>query len=113
MPIKLTPWDAAEILRTPSQVAAYLEAAMEGNDPAHIVHALGVVARSKGMTKVAKKTGLNRESLYKALAATGSPSFATVFKVMQAVGLRVSVKKTESKPGKKHSAPRTIQRVAA
>jgi probable addiction module antidote protein len=87
--IKTYPWDAAEHLETKEDIAAYLEAALEDGDPALVVAALGDIARSKGMTQLARDTGLGRESLYKALSIEGNPEFATVLKVMQALGLRL------------------------
>ncbi len=83
------PWDAAEHLETKEDMAAYLEAALEDGDPALVVAALGDIARSKGMTHIARETGLGRESLYKALSSEGNPEFATVLKVIQALGLRL------------------------
>ena len=85
------PWDPAEHLISKADIAAYLEAAMEDGDPALIAAALGDVARASGMAKVARKSGLARESLYKALSPTGNPEFATVLKVMRALGLKLSV----------------------
>ena len=91
MTIKLTKWDSAEHLKTDEDIAAYLDACFEeaGDDAAFITHALGVVARAKGMTQLAKQTGLGRESLYKALSGEGNPSFATVLKVMNALGVQI------------------------
>ena len=83
------PWDAADHLETKEDMAAYLEAALEDGDPALVVAALGDIARSKGMTNIARETGLGRESLYKALSLEGNPEFATVLKVIQALGLRL------------------------
>jgi len=83
------PWDAAEHLQTEEDMVAYLEAAFEEGDPALIAAALGDIARAKGMTQVARETGLGRESLYKALSAQGNPEFATNLKVVQALGLRL------------------------
>ncbi|NJL22848.1 MAG: putative addiction module antidote protein [Leptolyngbyaceae cyanobacterium SM1_3_5] len=85
------PWDAAEHLETKEDIAAYLEAALEEGDPALIVAILGDIARSKGMTQIARETGLGRESLYKALSTEGNPEFATVLKVLKALGLRLQV----------------------
>jgi probable addiction module antidote protein len=70
-------------------MAAYLEAALEEGDPALVAAALGDIARAKGMTQVARDTGLGRESLYKALSASGNPEFATVMKVIAALGLKL------------------------
>ena len=83
------PWDPAEYLDDARDVAAYLEAAFKDGDPQVIAAALGDVARSRGMTAVAAKTGLGRESLYKALSCDGNPGFATVLKVLEALGLRL------------------------
>ena len=83
------PWDAAEHLQTEEDMVAYLEVAFEEGDPALIAAALGDIARAKGMTQVARETGLGRESLYKALSAQGNPEFATILKVVQALGLRL------------------------
>ena len=70
-------------------MAGYLEACLEENDPALIAHALGVIARAKGMTQLARDTGLTREGLYRALSREGNPEFATVLKVFNALGLRL------------------------
>lgn len=82
-------WDAAEHLETEEDMAAYLEAALEENDIALITAALGDIARAKGMSQIAKQTGLGRESLYKALSAEGNPEFATILKVIDALGLQL------------------------
>lgn len=89
--IKTIPWDSAAYLKTGADVAEYLEAVFEIGDPALVVDALGIVARSKGMAKIAKATGLGRESLYKALSHNGNPQLATVLKVMRALGLKLKV----------------------
>lgn len=68
-----------------------LEAALEEGDPSLVVAVLGDIARSKGMTQIARETGLGRESLYKALSTEGNPEFATVFKVLKSLGLRLQV----------------------
>ena len=88
---KTVPYDIAEQLRTPDEMAAYLDAwlAEASDDAAGIARALGDIARAKGMSQVARDTGLSRESLYKALSETGNPSFATVLKVAKALGLRL------------------------
>lgn len=83
------PWDPAEHLKTDEDMAAYLEAALEEGDPALVAAALGDIARAKGMTQLARDTGLGRESLYKALSASGNPEFATVMKVVSALGLKL------------------------
>jgi probable addiction module antidote protein len=86
---KTEPWDPAKYLVTEADMASYLAAALEEDDPAVFVAALGDVARAKGMTQIARETGLGRESLYKALSAEGNPEFATVMKVVRALGLRL------------------------
>jgi len=85
------PWDAAEHLETEEDMVAYLDAALEDGDPAVIVAALGDIARAKGMSQIAREAGLGRESLYKALSPTGNPEFATILKVVGALGLRLHV----------------------
>jgi probable addiction module antidote protein len=87
--IQTYPWDAAEHLETREDMAAYLEAALEDGDPVLVVAALGDIARAKGMTHIAREMGLGRESLYQALSSEGNPEFATVLKVIQALGLRL------------------------
>ena len=86
-----TRYDVAEHLRTPEETAAYLEACLKeaDGDAMFIAKALGDIARARGMLKVARQTGLSRESLYKALSGKRSPGFATILKVMAALGLRL------------------------
>lgn len=88
---ELKKWDAADYLKDAEDIAAYLEVVMEDNDPAMTIKALGAVARSAGMTELANKIGVGRESLYKSLSGEGNPSFATVAKVLDVLGLRLSV----------------------
>ena len=78
-------------LETPEDIAAYLEAAFDDGDPELINHALGVVGRSKGMSELARRTRLGRQSLYKALSPEGRPEFETVLKVVRALGLKLTV----------------------
>ena len=85
------PYDTADFLLTPAQVQSYLEAALEENDPDFFIDALAIAARSVGMTKIAATTGLGRESLYKALSTGKQPRFTTVYKVVQAMGLRMQL----------------------
>lgn len=87
---KMTIYDAAEYLETEEDMAAYLQAAFEEGDPAIVIHALGNIARARGMSQIARDTGLRRESLYKALSPEGNPEFATVFKVVQALGIKLN-----------------------
>ncbi|MBL8310335.1 MAG: putative addiction module antidote protein [Burkholderiales bacterium] len=84
-----TLWDPAEHLRTEEDMAAYLEAALEEGDPTLVAAALGDIARAKGMSQVARDAGLGRESLYKALSPAGNPEFATILKVVAALGLQL------------------------
>ena len=88
--IKTSRYDVAEHLRTPAEMAAYLEAVLDesGDDSAAIAKALGDVARARGMSEVARKAGLSRESLYMALSGRRSPSFDTILRVLRALGLR-------------------------
>jgi probable addiction module antidote protein len=91
MTLKTTRWDAAETLVTKDDVVAYLNAALEDGDPELLKLVLGDIARSKGMTDIAKAAGLARSNLYKALSPDGNPEFSTVAYVLKALGLRLSV----------------------
>ena len=84
-----SPWDPADHLKTEYDMAAYLEAALEEGDPGLIAAALGDIARAKGMTQIARESGLGRESLYKALSPAGNPEFGTILKVVAALGLQL------------------------
>ena len=85
------PWDPARYLETDEDMAAYLDAALEEDDPGVLAAALGDVARAKGMSVIARETGLGRESLYKALSSEGNPEFGTVHKVVRSLGLKLHV----------------------
>ena len=93
MTIKLRKWDSVEHLKTDEDMAMYLEACIEeaGDDAAFIAKALGNIARARGMSQLAKDTGLGRESLYKALSGDGNPSFATLLKVTHALGFKLNL----------------------
>ena len=93
-----TRYDVAEHLRTPEEMAAYLEASLEEaeGDAAFITKALGDIARAKGMTQVARDAGLSRESLYKALSGDRSPGFDTILKVVGALGLQLHAAATQN-----------------
>jgi|SRR5688572_6535225 probable addiction module antidote protein len=88
---KTHPYDIAKQLRTPKEMVAYLDAWLTDapDDSAGIARALGDIARAKGMTQLARDTGMSRESLYKALSATGNPSFDTILRVAKALGVRL------------------------
>ncbi|SRR5260370_31411771 len=85
MALKTTRWDVADILKTKEAIAAYLDAVLEDGDPELLKDALGAIARSKGMTEIAKEAGLGRSSLYRALSPDGNPEFATVASVLKAL----------------------------
>ena len=89
--VKTLPWRSEDYLENIEDIAAYLEAVFEDGDAELITHALGVVARSKGMTELSRRTGLGRQNLYKALSPEGRPEFSTVLKVVRALGLKLSV----------------------
>ncbi len=111
--IKLSRWDSAEHLKTDADMAAYLEACFEeaGDDAAFIAHALGVVARARGMTQLARDAGLGRESLYKALSADGNPEFSTVLKVMAALGMKLTAVPINASPPCRKRAVAAAKRV--
>lgn len=88
---KTHPWDVTRYLDSEEAMAAYLDAALEEDDPALLAAALGDIARAKGMTQIARETGLGRESLYKALSPEGNPEFGTVQKVVRSLGLKLHV----------------------
>lgn len=94
MATKVRDYDVAEHLRTPEEMAAYLEACLaeSDGDPSFVAKALGDIARAKGMAALARETGLGRESLYKALSADGNPQLSTILKVAKALGLEISVR---------------------
>jgi len=91
-------YDVAEHLRTPDEMAAYLEACLEeaNGDAAFVAKALGDIARAKGMSQVARDAGLSRESLYKALSGERTPSFDTILKVVSALGLKLHAEAAHS-----------------
>jgi len=94
---KLTRYDSADYLKTEEDIAAYLDAVMAegGGDPAFIMRALGVVARARNFSQIARDAGITREGLYKALSENGNPSFATVSKIVSALGLHIKFLPTE------------------
>jgi len=90
---KYTRYDTAEYLKTEEDMAAYFEACLEeaDGDTAFIAKALGTIARARGMTKLARDTGITREGLYKALSGEGNPEFSTILKVIHALGMKLHV----------------------
>ena len=91
MALKLKKWDTAEQLKSEEDIARYWDACLEegGDDAAFITAALGTIARARGMSNLARETGLTREGLYKALSPDGNPEFGTIMKVIRALGLRL------------------------
>jgi probable addiction module antidote protein len=95
--VKTRLFDPAEYLDSDEGIAAYMSDALESGDAAFVADALGVVARARGMSEVAREAGVSRESLYRALSADGNPEFATVLRVVRALGLRLSVSPRKGK----------------
>lgn len=91
--VETRPFDPASYLHSEEDILYYLEAAMEGNDPKHIASALGDVARSKGMSEIARKAGVGRQALYSALSENGNPTLETLIGVLSALGLQLTVQK--------------------
>ncbi len=89
--MKTKPFDPAEYLDNDEAIASYMTDALETGDPSFVADALGVVARARGMSEVAREAGVSRESLYRALSANGNPEFSTVMRVVRALGLQLSV----------------------
>lgn len=89
---ELPDFDMAEMLQTDEDIASYLTVVLEENDVAELTHALGVVARARGMSAVAEQSGLTREALYKALRSTSQPRFDTINRVCHALGVRLVAK---------------------
>ncbi len=89
--LKTTKWDIADYLKTEEDIAAYMSAVLEDGEPALIAAAVGDIARAKGMTKIAKEAGLSRATMYKSFTKGGNPEFATVIKVINALGLKFHV----------------------
>lgn len=94
MTLETFPFDAAEYLDTPESQAELLAEALESGDASYIAQALGVVARARGMTAVAKEAGVTREALYKALSPKGDPKLSTVLGVMKALGVKLTASQT-------------------
>ena len=88
-PAKTTLWDPAEIIETREDVMAFLEGALEENDPEFLLETIGHIARSKGMTRIARELNMDRAGLYKSFSPDGNPYFLTVVKVLDTLGLRI------------------------
>jgi len=99
MATETIPWDSAANLRNSEEIAAYIDAVLEENDPALLTHALGVVARARGMSELAREIGLGRESLYKSLSSDGNPSFSTVCKVLGVLGVKLHATPSDIRQG--------------
>ncbi len=91
MTLETTRWDIQDHLKTREDIAGYLEAVLEDGDPELLKAALGDIARSQGMTEIARTAGLSRQNLYRALSPDGDPKFTTVAAVLKALGLRLSI----------------------
>jgi probable addiction module antidote protein len=94
--IKTSKYDPAEDIETKEDVIAYLEVALEENDPEFLFKTIGYIARSKGMARLARELNLNREGLYTALSPQGNPSFVTVMKVLDNLGFRLSIQQKKA-----------------
>jgi probable addiction module antidote protein len=97
MVLKTRAWDPAEHLDSVEDIAAYLDAALEDGDPKLVAAAMGDIARAKGMSGLARDTGLSRESLYRALSAEGNPELGTVLRVLRAMGVRLRASPEEAR----------------
>lgn len=104
MSIETKPFDAAKYLDTPESQAELVADALESGDATYLTHALGVVARARGMSEIAKKTGITREGLYKALSAEGDPRLSTFLGVIKSLGLQISVKPAQETDTKSDAA---------
>ncbi|MGP1510591.1 MAG: addiction module antidote protein [Treponema lecithinolyticum] len=92
--MKVTDWDMADYIKTPEDVILYLSTALEEGKPVDVINVIGAIARSKGMTKLAKEIGVTREALYTSLSEKGNPSFITVLNVLRSMGIVLKAQKT-------------------
>ena len=92
---KLTTFDPADHLKSDQAIADFMSAALETNDSAYVAHALGVVARARGMTEIANRTRLSREQLYRSFSTDGNPTLRTTLAVMEALGIQLSAKQAK------------------
>lgn len=93
---RFTKFDPAEALKSKEDIATFMGEAFKTNDPAYIAHALGVVARAKGMAKIAAKTGLSREQLYRSFSENGNPTLKTTLTVMKVLGIQLTTKTSKA-----------------
>lgn len=100
MHVKTGPFDPAAYLDSEEAIAAYMTEALDSNDPGFIADALGVIARARGMTQVARDAGLSRESLYRALSPDGNPELSTLLRVLAVLGLQLSVRPLNARPAR-------------
>jgi probable addiction module antidote protein len=109
--ITFAEYDTAEYIETKEDVIALLEVTLEENDPDFLLSVVGDIARSKGMTRIAKELNMSRKGLYKALAPDGNPSFKTVFKLLDLLGLRIKV--VQKSMNKRAEAKKRMKKVPA
>ncbi|UTC82948.1 addiction module antidote protein [Treponema denticola] len=92
--MKVTKWDMADYIETAEDVLIYLSTALEEGEPADVINVIGAIARSKGMTQLAKQIGVSREALYTSLSEKGNPSFSTVFNILRSMGITLQARRT-------------------
>ncbi|EMB24135.1 addiction module antidote protein [Treponema denticola] len=90
----ITEWDMADNIETAEDVLIYLSTALEEGEPADVINVIGAIARSKGMTQLAKQIGVSREALYNSLSEKGNPSFSTVFNILRSMGITLQARRT-------------------
>ncbi len=96
--MKITDWDMADDIQTAEDVTLYLSTVLEEGDPSDVINVIGAIARSKGMSKLAKEVGVSREALYKSLSSTGNPSFITVLNTLRSMGITLEAKQKKKVP---------------
>ena len=101
---KFLPYDPAESLTTPEAIEYFVRDAMEDDDASYIVHALGIAARAKGMTKVANETGLAREALYRSFSEEGNPSLKSTIAVLKSLGFRLTIRRLDENTSEQEQA---------
>ena len=98
MTVNITPYDTVDYLKTEEDIAGYIDAVLEENDPQLLLAALGDVARARGMTSIAREVGASREHLYRSLSADGNPSAATLLKIVSALGIQLHARPADNTP---------------